>query len=112
MPNFELDLSRIADKEKSNLNVYFGKGRWSRSMDRIKPRSWYEVELIADQNIRESPLYPKGNFYLFTDDNLVIPMRTQGDYFQNIRSKNSLQIFGKWIKGKLERAGCLKNTSL
>ena len=108
MSNFELDLSRIADKEKSNLNIYFGKGRWSRSTGRIKPRPWYEVELIADQNVRKSPLYPKGDFYLFTDDNLVIPMRTQGDYFKNIRSKNSLQIFGKWIKGKLERAGCLK----
>jgi hypothetical protein len=35
-------------------------------------------------------------------------MRTQGDYFKNLRSKDSLQIFGIWLKGKLERAGVLK----
>ena len=35
-------------------------------------------------------------------------MRTQGDYFKNLRSKDSLQIFGMWLKGKLERAGVLK----
>ncbi|NQY42343.1 MAG: NgoFVII family restriction endonuclease [Legionellales bacterium] len=107
-PKFELDLARIADKEKSNLNVYFGKGRWNRSTNRIKPRPWYEVELIADQKLRDNPNYPRGDFNLFTDDNLVIPMRTQGDFFKNIRSKNSLQLFGIWIKGKLEKAGVLK----
>ncbi len=35
-------------------------------------------------------------------------MKTQGDYFKNLRSKDSLQIFGMWLKGKLERAGVLK----
>ena len=35
-------------------------------------------------------------------------MRTQGDNNKNIRSKDSLQIFGIWLKGKLERSGCLK----
>ncbi len=29
LPKLEFPLTRIADKEKSNLNVYFGKGRWS-----------------------------------------------------------------------------------
>ncbi len=28
-------------------------------------------------------------------------------YFKNIRSKQSLQIFGIWLKGKLERSGAL-----
>jgi hypothetical protein len=35
-------------------------------------------------------------------------MRTQGDCFKNLRSKDSLQIFGMWLKGKLEKAGVLK----
>ena len=35
-------------------------------------------------------------------------MRTQGDYHKNIRSKQSLQLFGIWLKGKLERKGVLK----
>ncbi len=35
-------------------------------------------------------------------------MRTQGDNNKNIRSKNSLQIFGIWLKGKLESSGFLK----
>lgn len=34
-------------------------------------------------------------------------MRTQGDYFKNIRSKKSLQIFGMWLKGKLQKTGSL-----
>ncbi|NJL51375.1 MAG: NgoFVII family restriction endonuclease [Hydrococcus sp. SU_1_0] len=52
--------------------------------------------------------YPKGDFTAYTDDGYVIPMRTQGDNCKNIRSKDSLQIFGMWLKGKLERSGSLK----
>ena len=107
LAKFELDLNRIAEKEKSNLNIYFGKGRWSRSNNKIKPRAWYEVEIIAGHSVRENTNYPIGDFNVFTDDGLVIPMRTQGDYYKNIRSKNSLQIFGLWIKGKLEKSGAL-----
>ena len=108
LPSFKLDLNRIAEKQKSNLNIYFGKGRWSRSTDKIQPRAWYEVELIAGKGVWENNNYPIGDFNAFTDDGLVIPMRTQGDYHKNIRSKNSLQIFGIWIKGKLEKNGVLK----
>lgn len=108
LPSFELELDRNAEKEKSNFNIYFGKGRWSRSTDKVKPRAWYEVELIAEKRVREHRDYPVGDFNAFTDDGLVIPMRTQGDYHKNIRSKNSLQIFGIWIKGKLEKSGALK----
>ena len=99
---------RIAEKEKSNLNIYFGKGRLNRSNHKIKPRPWYEIEIIAEQSVRENTNYPIGDFNAFTDDGLVIPMRTQGDYHKNIRSKNSLQIFGLWLKGKLEKSGALK----
>jgi len=107
-PNFSIDLTRVADKEKSSLNVYFGKGRWSRATGKIKPRNWYEIELIAGKQIRDNQLYPKGDFTAFTDDGYIIPMRTQGDYSKNVRSLNSLLIFGRWLKGKLERSGALK----
>lgn len=108
LPKFEFSLSRIADKEKSSLNVYFGKGRLNSKTGIITPRPWYEIELIAEKNVRSQPEYPQGDFLAFTDDGFVIPMRTQGDYFKNIRSKDSLQIFGIWLKGKLEKSGVLK----
>jgi hypothetical protein len=107
-PNFSLSLDRIADKEKSSLNVYFGKGRENKKTGIIKPRNWYEIELIAGKEIRDNELYPVGNFTAYTDDGYIIPMRTQGDYAKNIRSLNSLLIFGRWLKGKLERSGALK----
>lgn len=105
---FEFSLSRIADKFKSNLNVYFGKGRLNSETGKVTPRPWYEVELIADREIHTDPMYPRGEFLGYTDDGIIIPMKTSGDYFKNIRSKDSLQILGQWIKGKLQRSGALK----
>lgn len=107
LPNFVFSLDRVADIEKSNLNVYFGKGRLNRKTGVVKPRPWYEIELIANKELNTNPVYPKGDFLAYTDDGYIIPMRTQGDYYKNIRSKNSLQIFGKWLKGKLEKKGVL-----
>lgn len=106
-PFFEYPLTRIAEKEKSNLNVYFGKGRLNKKTGIVKARNWYEIELIANSALNTNPLYPKGDFEVYTDDGYIIPMRTQGDYFKNIRSKNSLQIFGMWLKGKLQKSGAL-----
>jgi hypothetical protein len=57
LPKLEFPLSRIADKEKSSLNVYFGKGRWSRATGKVLARPWYEVELIANRDITSNPLY-------------------------------------------------------
>jgi hypothetical protein len=57
--------------------------------------------------MRSQIYYPKGDFLAYTDDGYIIPMRTQGDCYKNIRSKQSLQIFGIWLKGKLERSGAL-----
>lgn len=108
LPKFEFPLERVAEKEKSNLNVYFGKGRLNTKTGKILPRPWYEIELIASKELNTQPNYPKGDFLAYTDDGLIIPMRTQGDYFKNIRSKHSLQIFGIWLKGKLEQKGALK----
>jgi hypothetical protein len=107
LPKFEFPLSRIADKEKSNLNVYFGKGRWSRVSDKVLARPWYEVELIANRKITSNPLYPKGDFTAYTDDGFVMPMKTSGDYFKNIRSRGNLSILGQWIKGKLQKSHAL-----
>ncbi|MGY0399616.1 MAG: restriction endonuclease PLD domain-containing protein [Ostreibacterium sp.] len=106
--DFTISLSELAEKEKSNLNVYFGKGRLNRTTGKISPRPWYEIEIIPRQSVRNSDFYPKGDFLAFTDDGLIIPMRTQGDNYKNLRSKSSLQIFGKWLKGKLEKKECLE----
>lgn len=108
LPKFVFPLDRVATMEKSNLNVYFGKGRLNTITNKIKPRPWYEIELIANNDLNSQQNYPKGDFLAYTDDGLIIPMRTQGDYFKNIRSKLSLQLFGIWLKGKLEVAGVLK----
>ena len=107
LPKFEFPLSRVAEMEKSNLNVYFGKGRLNTKTGKIIPRPWYEIELIASNDLNSHKYYPKGDFLAYTDDGYIIPMRTQGDYYKNIRSKQSLQIFGIWLKGKLQRMGAL-----
>ncbi len=111
-PYFDFDLRRIADKQKSSLNTYFGKGRVNRNTGVVTPRGWYEVELIADDQVRASVHYPKGNFQAYTNDGYIIPMKTQGDYYKNIRSegmgRGTLHVFGMWIKGKLEQAGALE----
>lgn len=106
-PLIELPLERSVLQEKSNLNAYFGKGRWSRTTDKVKPRPWYEVEVISDRTVNSNPLYPKGDFTAYTDDGYIMPMKTQGDYFKNLRSTGSLQIFGMWIKGKLQNKNAL-----
>ena len=106
-PSFAIILNRINKQTQSNLNVYFGKGRWSKTTGITTLRPWYEVELIARATQISNPLYPRGNFLAHTDDGLIIPMGAQGTNNKNIQSKDSLQIFGMWIKGKLERAGVL-----
>lgn len=106
-PHFEFSLSRIVEKEKSNLNVYFGKGRWSRATGVIIPRPWYEIELISNRAINSDPLYPIGHFTAYTDDGFIIPMITSGDYKKNIRSRGNLRILGQWLKGKLQKSGAL-----
>lgn len=107
LPKFDYPLNRVAEKEKSSLNVYFGKGRLNSKTGYVKPRPWYEIELISNVELSSNPLYPKGDFDAYTDDGFIIPMRTQGDYYKNIRSKKSLQIFGMWLKGKLQKSGAL-----
>lgn len=107
IPYFQFPLSRIVANEKSSLNVYFGKGRLNRQTGFIRPRPWYEVELIANSEIYRNPIYPHGDFSAYTDDGYIIPMKTSGDNFKNIRSRGNLRILGQWIKGKLQRSNAL-----
>ena len=108
---FSFPLSVSATKERSHLNTYFGKGRIG--AHGITPRPWYEVQLITPVKIiRSNEGYPKGNFLAYTDDGYIIPMHTSGDYYKNIESsgkeKGALQLFGAWIKGKLQKSGALE----
>jgi len=107
LAKFEYPLSRIVTSEKSSLNVYFGKGRLAKATGKITPRPWYEVELIAPREVNGDPNYPHGDFIAYTDDGYVMPMKTSGDYYKNIRSKLNLKILGQWIKGKLQKSGAL-----
>ena len=93
---------------KSNLNVFFGKGRQDKR-GFIKPRPWYEVELIVPKEITSQTGYPLNKtFTIITDDGWRFQCKTSGDYSKNLRSENDLKTLGKWIKGRLESSGCLK----
>nr|WP_274572534.1 restriction endonuclease PLD domain-containing protein [Neisseria sp. 3986]MDD9326481.1 NgoFVII family restriction endonuclease [Neisseria sp. 3986] len=95
-------------EEKSNLNCFFGKGRRDKR-GFVKPRSWYEVELIVSNEITRQDGYPREQtFTVITDDGWQFSCKTSGDFAKNLRSENDLKTLGKWIKGRLEVSGCLK----
>lgn len=99
-------------KKKSNLNAFFGKGRESKN-GIVKPRHWYEVELIVPKKIAACPEYPRSQtpeaeFNAITDDGWTFKCKVSGDYNKNFRSEGDLTILGKWLKGRLENAGVLK----
>jgi len=109
-PFVDIDLAlNIEDKTRSSLNVCFGRGRWSRSTGKVKPREWYEVEIICPKNVTQDPSYPKGDFQVLTTDGYSFLARTQGDYSKNLRSKDSLLTLGLWVKSCLEDSGALTN---
>lgn len=98
-------------EEKSNLNVYFGKGREDKR-GMVKPRHWYEVELIVSNKITRLPGYPQkdtpnATFTVVTDDGWSFKCKVSGTDSKNFRSDDDLKILGKWIKGRLESAGAL-----
>jgi hypothetical protein len=93
---------------KSNLNVFFGKGRLSRASGIVVPRHWYEVEIIVPSIITSRRGYPTGaTFTVITDDGFRFRCKTSGAYSKNLRSENDLRVLGKWIKGRLENSGAL-----
>lgn len=94
---------------KSNLNVYFGEGRINTKTGLVRPRPWYEVEVIVSSEITGLPGYPfKKEFRVVTDDGWTFFCKTSGDNSKNFRSQGGLVVLGAWIKGRLEAAGILK----
>lgn len=95
-------------EEKSNLNCFFGEGRRDKR-GFVKPRPWYEVELIVPKSVTGQNGYPLyQTFTVITDDGWQFSCKTSGDFAKNFRSENDLKTLGKWIKGRLEVSGCLK----
>lgn len=108
---FEIPIKPYEVSPQSNLNAFFGKGRESKN-GLVKPRHWYEVELIVPKSVTSQPGYPQGKtdhavFTVITDDGWSFKCKVSGDYSKNFRSDRDLKILGKWLKGRLENAGVL-----
>lgn len=108
---FEIPIKPYEKSPHSNLNVFFGKGRESKN-GLVKPRHWYEVELIVPSDVTSQPGYPQGLtdnavFTVITDDGWSFKCKVSGDNSKNFRSEGDLKILGKWLKGRLENAGVL-----
>lgn len=109
--SFEIPIKGAEDSPQSNLNVFFGKGRIAKN-GLVKPRHWYEVELIVPKIVATQPGYPEAKtpnaiFDVVTDDGWKFKCKVSGDCNKNFRSEGDLKILGKWIKGRLENAGVL-----
>lgn len=109
--SFEIPIKPYEVSPHSNLNVFFGKGRESKN-GLVKPRHWYEVELIVPKSVTNQPGYPQSKtdnavFTVITDDGWSFKCKVSGDYSKNFRSEGDLKILGKWLKGRLENAGVL-----
>jgi HKD family nuclease len=103
---FEIPLKT---EEKSNLNVYFGKGRKNFSNGSILPRDWYEIEIIVPSIMTGKKDYPQNKqFWVITDDGYKFECKTSGDYSKNFRSASDLKILGRWVKGRMENRRVLK----
>ena len=110
--SFEIPIKPYEISPQSNLNVFFGKGRESKN-GLVKPRHWYEVELIVPKDVTTMPGYPQSKtddavFKVITDDSWSFKCKVSGDYSKNFRSEGDLKVLGKWLKGRLENAGVLK----
>ena len=104
--SFRLELKT---EEKSNLNCFFGKGRENVRTRVIRPRSWYEVEIVVSSKVTSLKGYPKyREFEVITNNGYKFWCKTQGDNCKNFRSKANLKILGMWIKGLMEEAGVLQ----
>ncbi len=109
---FAIPIKGYEVSPQSNLNVFFGKGRLGKN-GLVKPRHWYEVELIVPKSVTMQPGYPVSKtegavFDVITDDGWSFKCKVSGDYSKNFRSEGDLKILGKWLKGRLENAGVLK----
>jgi len=96
-------------EQKSNLNVYYGKGRETKKTGLIRPRPWYEIEIIVEKGLTALGGYPRHrDFDVITDDGWQFTCYTGGTNSKNLRTRGNLQILGTWIKGRLQEAGKLK----
>lgn len=114
IPNVSFDIPIKSGEQcaKSNLNVYFGKGRVSPN-GIVKPRHWYEAEIIVPKAVTSQLGYPQADteeaiFDVITDDGWKFKCKISGTNSKNFRSENDLKILGKWIKGRLENEGVLR----
>lgn len=116
---------RVDKQPRSSLNLYFDKGRKNQK-GKYAPRPWYEIEITSTQTEIQTPFYPKseqldpakksrnGSFtgYIQEGDKYYkIDMVVHADNGKNISSAESSggrSTLGKLIKGRLERAGVLK----
>ncbi len=107
--SFKIPIKSSSDAPRSNLNAFFGKGRENKR-GFIKPRHWYEVELIVPKEITAKSGYPskESTITVYTDDQWTFKCTISGDFSKNFRSKDDLKILGRWIKGRLENHGSLK----
>jgi HKD family nuclease len=111
--SFKIPIKGSEEAPKSSLNVFFGKGRRNKK-GFIKPRHWYEVELIVPKDVTSRKGYPKAGhkkksiITVYTDDGWKFKCKISGDYSKNFRSADDLKILGRWIKGRLENSGALK----
>lgn len=110
--SFEIPIKPYENSPRSNLNACFGKGRVGKN-GLVKPRHWYEIELIVPKSITSQPGYPKAEtdsaeFTVITDDGWKFKCKVSGDYSKNFRSEGDLKILGRWLKGRMENEGVLK----
>ena len=118
----------VDDQPRSSLNLYFDKGRYSRTTEKYAPRPWYEVEITARTSDMASEFYPEtipnptkpnsksrsGSFFAyikFLDKYYKIKMRVSADNGKNIASDDQSggrATLGRILKGKLEEKGLLK----
>lgn len=99
---------KLKCEDKSNMNVFFGKGRENTKTGLTRPRPWYEVEIIVSNKITAQSGYPyETNFTVYTDDKYKFECNTTGTNSKNFRTKGDLKTLGSWIKGRLEDKGIL-----
>jgi hypothetical protein len=121
----EIEL-RVDDQPNSSLNLYFEKGRVNPKTKLYAPRPWYEVEITSCKKDRDNPFYPKslsnsttsksrkGEFIAYAKDNGkyykfdMAVYSDDGKAISTSEKSGGRTTLGKFIKGKLERAGLLE----
>lgn len=122
----ELDIElRVDDQPNSSLNLYFEKGR-KNANGLYAPRPWYEIEITSAKKDRNNTFYPpstllpygknsrRGEFVAYAEDEgkyYKFDMVVCSDYGKAIFTRaesGGRSTLGKFIKGKLEKAGVLQ----